>query len=104
MASDGRTPRDRRGGSTIEPPEGETPPESLQDVGTPAESAGSAGPDEAAPVAAAAEAAPIARKKVEEMTDLALRGVGELVKTQRVALSRAGVDLDTLLIHPREGR
>ena len=59
MASDGRTPRDRRGASTIEPPEGETPPESLQDVGTPAESAGSAGPDEAAPVAAAAEAAPI---------------------------------------------
>ncbi len=59
MASDGRTPRDRRGASTIEPTEGETPPESRQDVGTPAESAGSAGSDEAAPVAAAAEAAPI---------------------------------------------
>ena len=57
MASDGRTPRDRRG--AIEPPAGETPPESHQDIGTPPESTGSAGPEEAAPVAAAAEAAPI---------------------------------------------
>jgi ribonuclease PH len=51
-----------------------------------------------------AEAAPIARKKVEEMTDLALRGVAELVKAQRAALARAGVDLDALLIHPNEDR
>ena len=59
MASDGRTPRDRRGASTIEPPAGETPPELQQDIGAPPESAGSAGPEEAAPVAAAAEAVPM---------------------------------------------
>ena len=58
MASEGRTPRDRRGASTIEPPAGETPPESQQDIGAPPESVVSAGPDEAAPVAAV-EAAPI---------------------------------------------
>ncbi|MBV8512645.1 MAG: hypothetical protein JO289_21000 [Xanthobacteraceae bacterium] len=55
MASEGRTPRDRRGASTIEPPAGDTPPESQQDVGAPAESAGIS--EEGAPVAA--EAAPI---------------------------------------------
>src|ERR1700760_3977300 len=58
MASEGRTPRDRRGASTIEPPAGETPPESQQDIGAPPESVVSAGPDEAVPVAAV-EAAPI---------------------------------------------
>ncbi len=59
MASEGRTPRDRRGASTIEPPAGETPPESHQDIGTPLESVVSAGPDEAASVAAEAEAVPV---------------------------------------------
>jgi hypothetical protein len=59
MASDGRTPRGRRGASTIEPAEGETPPESRQDVDAPPETVVTAGSDEAAPVAAAAEAAPI---------------------------------------------
>lgn len=59
MASEGRTPRDRRGASTIEPPAGETPLEPRQDVGAPAEAASSAGPDESASVAATPEAAPI---------------------------------------------
>jgi hypothetical protein len=59
MASDGRTPRGRRGASTIEPPEGETPPESRQGADAPAESVVSAGPDESAPMGAAPEAAPV---------------------------------------------
>jgi hypothetical protein len=59
MASEGRTPRDRRGASTIEPPAGETPPESRQDDGAPPESVVSAGPDESTPIAAAPEAGPI---------------------------------------------
>jgi hypothetical protein len=59
MASDGRTPRGRRGASTIEPQEGETPPESRQDADPPAESVVSAGPDESAPVESAPTASPI---------------------------------------------
>ncbi len=59
MASDGRTPRDRRGASTIEPPEGEAPPELQQDAAPPPESTGSAGPDESAPVTAETEAGAI---------------------------------------------
>jgi ribonuclease PH len=51
-----------------------------------------------------AEAAPLARKKVDEMIDLALRGVSELVKVQRAALARAGVELETLLMNVRQGR
>src|SRR5262245_273801 len=59
MASDGRTPRDKRGASTIEPTEGETPPESRQDVDAPPGTVVSAGSDEAASVAVGADAAPI---------------------------------------------
>ncbi len=51
-----------------------------------------------------AEVAPIPRKKVDEMIDLALLGVGELVKVQRAALGRAGVDLETLLMNARDAR
>jgi ribonuclease PH len=51
-----------------------------------------------------AEVAPIARKKVDEMIDLALRGVGELVKVQRAVLASAGVDLGTLLVNSKEDR
>jgi len=58
MASDGRTPRDKRGASTIET-EGETPPESRQDVDAPPGTVVSAGSDEAASVAVGADAAPI---------------------------------------------
>jgi ribonuclease PH len=51
-----------------------------------------------------AEAAPIARKKVDEMVDLALRGIGELVGMQKAALARAGVDLGSLLLGGKEAR
>jgi len=51
-----------------------------------------------------AEAAPVARTKVDEMIDLALGGVVELVRVQRAALARAGVDLGTLLVKGKEAR
>jgi len=59
MASDGRTPRDKRGASTIEPTEGETPPESRQDVDAPPGTVVSAGSDEAASVAVGADPVPL---------------------------------------------
>jgi hypothetical protein len=58
MASDGRTPRDRRGASTIEQQEGETPPELRHDGDAPPETVASVASDEAVPVTTAAEAAP----------------------------------------------
>jgi hypothetical protein len=59
MASEGRTPRDRRRASTIEPPAGETPPESQQDVDAPTESAGIPSPEEGATLPSAPEAAAV---------------------------------------------
>ncbi len=59
MASDGRTPRGRRGASTIERPEGEAPAELQHDAAPPPESTGSAGAGESAPLAATTENGPI---------------------------------------------
>ena len=43
-----------------------------------------------------AEAAPLGRREVDEMVDLALTGVRELVRMQREALERSGVNLGAL--------
>ena len=43
-----------------------------------------------------AEAAPLPRRDVDRMIDLGLAGVAELVRVQRQALERAGVDLAAL--------
>jgi ribonuclease PH len=44
-----------------------------------------------------AEAAPLARKTVDSMIDLALRGVRQLVTLEESTLAKAGVDLKSLL-------
>jgi ribonuclease PH len=47
-----------------------------------------------------AEGSPVPRATIDRMVDLALRGVGDLVRVQRVALERAGVDLEGLRRKP----
>jgi ribonuclease PH len=43
-----------------------------------------------------AEGEAVPRKTIDEMVDLALKGIAELVELQRAVLSRAGVDLAAL--------
>jgi ribonuclease PH len=45
-----------------------------------------------------AEGEAVPRKTIDQMVDLALKGIGELVGIQAAALARAGIDLATLMI------
>lgn len=44
-----------------------------------------------------AEGDPIPRARLDALVDLGMKGIAELAKIQRAALSRAGVDLDKLM-------
>jgi ribonuclease PH len=54
-------------------------------------------------VQATAEGAPVARATVDALIELALAGVGQLAHAQREALSRAGVDVASLIASPAVG-
>ncbi len=45
-----------------------------------------------------AEGDPIARARMDQMLDLALKGIAQLVSIQRDTLVKAGVDLDSLIV------